>query len=164
MKKTKITLLLLLPFILTAFSQAQIKFPDLQFTEVIKGKESSIGHWGDGKVYVIELWGTWCAPCIQNMPNLSRLQQKYAEKELVVIGYSWESPEKVKKLVNQLNDQIQYTLVNDQSEKFMKILAEDLEIVESFPCSFVIDREGKLVWSGHPEQGLELVLAQLFSS
>ncbi len=146
------------------FPQSKIDFPDLQFTEVIKGKSSDIGYWGDGKVYVIELWGTWCEPCIKNMPKLSELQQKYAEKDLMVIGYSWEKPDKVQQLVSKLNDQIQYTLVNDQSEKFMKILAEELEIVESFPCSFVIDRKGKLIWSGHPEHGLEMVLAQLFST
>lgn len=164
MKKIKITLLLLFPLMLTAFSQAQIDFPNLHFTEVIKGKGSDIGHWGDGKVYVIELWGTWCEPCIKNMPNLSRLQQQYADKDLTIIGYSWEDPEKVRKMLRKLDSQIQYTLVNDRTEKFMKILAEDLELVESFPCSFVIDREGQLVWSGHPEHGLELVLAQLFSS
>lgn len=163
MKKAFIISLMLSISLSFTLPQSKMDFPDLQFTEVIKGESADIGHWGDGKVYVIELWGTWCEPCIKNMPNLSQLQQKYAEKGLTIIGYSWEDPEKVRKLVKKLDEQIEYTLVNDQSGKFMKILAEDLEIVESFPCSFVINRKGKLVWAGHPEQGLEMVLAQLFS-
>ncbi len=163
MKHAIIFLGLMLGFLYPVLSQSDVKFPELNITEFIKGSEADIGYWGDGKIYVIELWGTWCSPCIKNIPRLSAIQQKYKSKGLVVIGYSWENPEKVKELVNQLGDLINYTLVNDQEEKFMKILSEDLELVESFPASYVINEEGTLVWSGHPKNGLEMVVEQLFS-
>ena len=30
-----------------------------------------------GKVYVVEFWATWCGPCIQSMPHLAEIQNKY---------------------------------------------------------------------------------------
>jgi len=41
-----------------------------------------------GKVVVLNLWATWCAPCIAEMPSLVKLQQQYKYKGLVVIALS----------------------------------------------------------------------------
>ena len=149
-------------FAILSFSlnaQTQNKIPKLYHTEVIQGSETDIGYWGDGRIYVIELWGTWCAPCIKNIPKLTEIQRSYKDKKLIVIGYSWEDPEKVKTFLNKMGEKMKYTLVNDRDEKFLKIVAEEKEMVESFPFTFVIGRKGNLVWSGNPENGLEKFLA-----
>ena len=137
------------------------EFPVLNITEWIKGKPGDIGTWGDGKVYVIDLWGTWCAPCIKNIPELTRLQRMYGKQGLVVVGYSWEEPKKLKKFVEDMGDKMQYVLVNDTEEKTLKYLAEEKEAVEGFPYAFVIDRNGRVVWQGAPKDGLEDFLALL---
>lgn len=41
-----------------------------------------------GKPVLINLWATWCAPCIQEMPSLAKLQQDYASQGLVVLALS----------------------------------------------------------------------------
>ncbi len=47
-----------------------------------------------GKAVIVNLWASWCGPCVQEMPSLARLQQQYKDKGLVVIALSEDdSPE-----------------------------------------------------------------------
>jgi thiol-disulfide isomerase/thioredoxin len=39
-----------------------------------------------GKVVLVDFWASWCAPCIAAMPDIERLQQKFAKNGLVVLG------------------------------------------------------------------------------
>ena len=41
-----------------------------------------------GKPVLINLWATWCAPCVKEMPSLAKLQKDYAATGLVVIAIS----------------------------------------------------------------------------
>src|SRR5690349_14294385 len=36
------------------------------------------------KAYVVDFWATWCGPCIVEIPNYNRLQEKYGDKGLKV--------------------------------------------------------------------------------
>src|SRR4051812_24307595 len=63
--------------------------PKLQLDKWLKGEP--IKELEKGKVYVIECWATWCGPCIASMPHVTRLQAKYKDKGVVVIGINvWE--------------------------------------------------------------------------
>jgi thiol-disulfide isomerase/thioredoxin len=50
-----------------------------------------------GKVVVLNLWATWCAPCVTEMPTLARLQAAYAGRPVVVIPVSVDSASEVDK-------------------------------------------------------------------
>src|SRR3954447_13392666 len=39
-----------------------------------------------GKVYVVDVWSTWCVPCLAAMPHATELQKRFREKGLVVVG------------------------------------------------------------------------------
>lgn len=41
-----------------------------------------------GKVVVLNLWATWCAPCVTEMPTLAKLQAEYAGKPVEVVAVS----------------------------------------------------------------------------
>ena len=57
--------------------------PDVKFV----GADGSAVGLADfrGKVVLLNLWATWCAPCRAEMPNLAALQKAYAGKDLVVL-------------------------------------------------------------------------------
>ena len=44
-----------------------------------------------GKVVVMNIWATWCAPCVAEMPTLAKLQAAYAGKDVEVVAVSIDS-------------------------------------------------------------------------
>jgi thiol-disulfide isomerase/thioredoxin len=60
------------------------------------GKELRIADL-KGKVVVMNIWATWCAPCIIEMPTLAKLQAAYAGKPVEVVAVSIDTPDKIDK-------------------------------------------------------------------
>jgi thiol-disulfide isomerase/thioredoxin len=45
-----------------------------------------------GKVAVIDIWATWCEPCIAEIPKFNDLHEKYKNKDVRVVGITAVSP------------------------------------------------------------------------
>ena len=65
--------------------------PDLAFYDAA-GKPVRIADF-KGKVVVMNIWATWCAPCVVEMPTLAKLQKAYASKPVEVVAVSIDSAE-----------------------------------------------------------------------
>jgi thiol-disulfide isomerase/thioredoxin len=63
--------------------------PDLAFRND-KGKDVRLADF-KGRVVVMNLWATWCAPCVTEMPTLAALQKAYAGKPVDVVAISIDS-------------------------------------------------------------------------
>jgi thiol-disulfide isomerase/thioredoxin len=50
-----------------------------------------------GKVLVLNLWATWCGPCVVEMPTLAKLAAQYAGKPVAVVPVSIDTPENADK-------------------------------------------------------------------
>lgn len=50
-----------------------------------------------GKVLVLNLWATWCAPCVAEMPTLAKLAAEYAGKPVAIVPVSVDTPADVDK-------------------------------------------------------------------
>lgn len=55
-----------------------------------------------GQVLLLNFWATWCAPCVEEMPMLSRLQRKYAGRDLRVVGISVDDPGRAREFAEGL--------------------------------------------------------------
>lgn len=87
MKKFLILMLVLLclPTLALASSIPMVGYeaPDFEI-ELIDGETFRLSE-QRGKVVLINIWATWCGPCVAEMPDIDQLAQDYAD-ELVVIG------------------------------------------------------------------------------
>ncbi len=140
------------------------KAPPLNFSDWIKGDALEKGKTA-GKVVFMECWATWCGPCIQSIPHLTGLQQKYGKDGLVVIGAAspgrGESLSKVKRFIKQRGAAIAYTIAWDKTGDVTDAYMRGVGAM-GIPYAFLIDRDGTLVWHGHPsDPAADLVIADV---
>ena len=99
-----------------------------------------------GKVVVIDFWAFDCEPCIEAMPHLKDLYQKYGRDGVVVIGVHTPRAE-YERDVTKLRDAItrmgiHFPVVVDDNQKIFRDYLCDL-----WPSQFVIDRNGIVRYS-----------------
>ena len=63
-------------------------YPDLS------GRQRGLAEW-KGRILVCNFWATWCAPCREEMPMLSRLRDEYASKGVEFVGIGIDSAPKI---------------------------------------------------------------------
>jgi thiol-disulfide isomerase/thioredoxin len=131
--------------------------PALQIATWAKGKAVDLAA-GKGKaVHVVEFWATWCPPCRASIPHLTELQNKFKDRNVIFIGVSDEPASTVKKFVAQMGDKMDYTVAVDKSRKTSEAYMEAFG-VNGIPHAFIVDKEGRIAWHGHPMDNLESVL------
>jgi len=114
----------------------------------LKGDPIDLNEVKGKKVVVLELWATWCPPCRVSIPHLTELQKKYKKQNVVFLGVSREAEGTVKAFVNQMGDKMDYTVAIDPM-RATQTWAFEFK-VEGIPHAFVIDKDGNVVWEGHP--------------
>ncbi|MGK0266611.1 MAG: thiol-disulfide isomerase/thioredoxin, partial [Maricaulis sp.] len=72
-------------FVTIADAPAQ---PALAFTDA-EGAEHRLSDYR-GKVILVNLWATWCGPCVEEMPALNRLQQQFGGESFDVVTISFD--------------------------------------------------------------------------
>ena len=102
------------------------------------------GHNGDaltvedlkGKITIVDIWATWCGPCILAIPHNNELQEKYADRGVQFLGVTTSNgQEKLDAMVEKHS--IVYPIAKDP----------DLETLQAwkaffFPTYFAVDRDG----------------------
>ena len=109
-----------------------------------------------GKVLVVEFWATWCGPCKRTIPHLNKLHAKHQDKDVVFVGISNESVEKVKPFLKTM-EMTYHVGVAASKEAY----AAWMEGVRGIPHAFVVDQKGTVAWKGHPMAGMDGVIASL---
>ena len=100
-----------------------------------------------GKVVLVNLWATWCIPCVQELPDLNLLQTRYRERGLVVLAVSMDDPatleDKVRPFFSErAPDLVSY--LNSEADEYAFIDPIDPEWIGALPTSFLFDRDGSL--------------------
>ncbi|MDR6734781.1 TlpA disulfide reductase family protein [Sphingobacterium sp. 2149] len=105
----------------------------------VNGKMHSLSE-NLGKVVLLDLWATWCAPCLAEVPALEKLEKEFQGKDVVFISLSldtdkakWQNMVKQKQLSG-------VQLFSNSEQRFM----QDYEVTE-IPRYIVFDKNGKTV-------------------
>lgn len=92
-----------------------------------------------GAVVIVNIWATWCEPCLVEMPSLQALHARYAKDGLKIVAVSVDAP----------GSDSQIRAFRDRLGLTFEILHDAADIRATFqtagvPESFVIGRDGKL--------------------
>jgi thiol-disulfide isomerase/thioredoxin len=119
------------------FKKAPEALPETSFLDATS-KERSLGDWR-GKVVLLNLWATWCAPCRKEMPGLDRLQAEMGSDKFDVVAVSIDKTglEGAKKFL----DQIKVERLGVYADPSVR-LGNTLKAI-GMPTTLLIDREGR---------------------
>jgi thiol-disulfide isomerase/thioredoxin len=104
------------------------------------GKPHNLSEW-KGKVVLLNIWATWCAPCRLEMPSLARLQAKLGSEDFVVVAVSQDrgGPAAPRSFLATAG-LTQLGLFVDPSGKLTQTIK-----APGMPLTVLIDREGRQV-------------------
>jgi thiol-disulfide isomerase/thioredoxin len=114
-----------------------VAVPEIGFADAV-GQPRTLADYS-GKVVLLNIWATWCAPCRQEMPTLDRLQAKLGGPDFEVVALSMDrkGPDAVRKFFAETG--VQNLALNiDTSARAMFALG-----AVGLPMTLLIDRDGK---------------------
>lgn len=92
-----------------------------------------------GKVVLLNVWATWCPPCVEEMPTLELLWQRLSHRDFVLLAVSQdEATKKVKPWIEQRK--FTFPVLLDP-----RGMVANGYGVSGFPETFVVDRQGRIV-------------------
>lgn len=94
-----------------------------------------------GRPVLLNLWATWCMPCIAEIPELAALHERYGPQGLVMVGVNFDeaaAAERVRAFVGQR--EIPFAVWLDPEMAVYRKLR-----VKGLPVTLVVDREGRIV-------------------
>ncbi len=92
-----------------------------------------------GRVVVLNFWGTWCPPCVEEIPSIIEVNNDYKDKDVEIIGISVGDDLSVLKQFVEENN-INYTILVDGTIDN----TENMYNVRAFPTTYFIDTEGNI--------------------
>ncbi|EDY83728.1 antioxidant, AhpC/TSA family [Verrucomicrobiia bacterium DG1235] len=125
------------------------------------GESKTLAEWmGDDKAMLVDFWASWCGPCIRLMPKLKEKQASLSAQGIFVAGINTDR-----------NDQLNNALkIRDREgmESVPWLLDRNggdlsgMLMIDSIPRMVLIDREGTVLYNGHPvDPALGVALSKL---
>lgn len=121
------------------FKSAPEALPAAPFVDA-EGREVTLADW-KGKVVLLNLWATWCAPCRKEMPGLDRLQAELGSDRFEVVAVSVDRTgiEGARKFLDQINVR-RLAVLSDPSAR----MGTTLKAI-GLPTTVLINAEGNEV-------------------
>ena len=137
--------------------------PSPQFTDYLnyKGGKSSLADF-KGKYVYIDVWATWCVPCIVEMPYMNEIEKEYEGKNIHFIGLSIDrkkDEEKWRKMI--VEKELHGTQLLADNEIDSKFIQD--YYIQGIPRFILLDPQGNIVSYDAPRPS-EPRLKELFTS
>lgn len=120
-------------------------------SETIDGEKVTEDVFKGNKLTMVNVWGTFCSPCINEMPDLEKISKDYADKGVVVIGicadlYDYIRQENSAEKIKDAED-----IIADTGVTYMNIIPSvslneaKLDYINTFPTTYFINEDGEII-------------------
>lgn len=127
--------------------------PDVTLTD-LSGAPHTLADFR-GRVVLLDFWATWCGPCVASLPNVEQLYRSLGgSKEIVLIALNtWErgTLEERRTAIEEKWSELDLSMpvyLDMQTSENGEWGAAELFRVPAIPSSFVIDRQGRILFRG----------------
>ncbi|MBM7170517.1 TlpA family protein disulfide reductase [Streptomyces sp. G44] len=117
--------------------------PALEGT-TLDGKSLDIKDAYKGKIVVINVWGSWCAPCRAEAPNFVKVAKDTKARGVEFVGINTRDPEKGPAIQFEKAHHVPYPSLHDPTGKLMLRFPKGSLNPNFIPSTLVIDRDGKI--------------------
>lgn len=94
-----------------------------------------------GKVYLVDLWASWCLPCINELPSLKQLEEKYSNLEVISISIDTDSKKWKQAITKHKTEQFQHFIATKTTMTWLKDYLGDIAV----PRYLLYDHNGKCI-------------------
>lgn len=127
----------------TSSSSASKKIFGTFESETLEGEAVSDEIFSKADLTMVNIWGTFCGPCIREMPDLGELSREYADKGVQIVGLVSD--------VGKAKDEKAEEIVSTTKADYTHIIASQdlmtgiLGSVNVVPTTIFVDKEGNQV-------------------
>ncbi|WP_030262480.1 TlpA family protein disulfide reductase [Streptomyces violens] len=116
--------------------------PDIS-GESTKGKHLDIADY-KGKVVVLNIWGSWCAPCIAEAPNFAKVANETKDEGVQFLGINTRDSKKTQAVSFEEQHKVPYPSLYDPMGKQMLRFPKGSLNPQAIPTTIAIDRKGRI--------------------
>lgn len=131
--------------------------PQIKLENVVQGGPAAINGWEDlgGKAVVMEFWGTYCDPCIENIPHFNELAGKFEGRPVVFLSVSREPVDEVREFLKE--HPMKGLVAADAPTAFKNFR------VMGIPHTVLLDKDGRVLRVTYPADVDEGVIEGLLA-
>lgn len=111
--------------------------------ESTTGKKLDVADY-KGKVVILNVWGSWCGPCIAEVPNFSKVANETKDKGVQFLGINTRDSEKSQATSFEEEHKVPYPSLFDPTGRLMLRFPKGSLNPQSIPSTIAIDRHGKI--------------------
>lgn len=121
----------------------------------LEGKRvTSLDEQFRGKVVLVAAWGTWCPPCLSEIPTYNDLNNRFGNAGLEIVAIAFEKEADPKARLNHLQDfvsehEINYLVLDGGTTEDFVTSLPGVDDVEGLPVEILISRDGMVVDARH---------------
>lgn len=123
-------------------SQGELQsIPDFS-AEDIEGNKIDNSIFKENKVTLVNVWATWCGPCVNELPEIQKVYSELKNQGIGVVGIvadGNDAKDTAKELIEL--DSLKYKMIIPDSNLEKKLIST----LRGFPTSYVVDSEGKIL-------------------
>jgi len=107
----------------------------------LDGQPTEMARWKD-RIVVVNFWATWCPPCVEEMPDLQRVHDEYADRGVTVVGLGIDNPSALKRFRDEYLLSLPLYAAGASGSELGRALGNPSG---ALPYTILVDRKGRIV-------------------